>query len=36
MHHYHLSTSSPNCPIGEYFPVDDIDVGNDLFCDIIE
>ena len=31
MHNYHLTMSSVNCPISEYFPVFDVEVGNELF-----
>ena len=31
MHNYHLSMSSLNCPMSEYFPKFDVEVGNELF-----
>jgi L-alanine-DL-glutamate epimerase-like enolase superfamily enzyme len=31
MHNYHLTMSSLNCPISEYFPIHDVEVGNELF-----
>ena len=31
MHNYHLTMSSFNCPISEWFPVFDVEVGNELF-----
>ncbi len=31
MHNYHLTMSNFNCPIAEYFPVNDVEVGNELF-----
>ena len=31
MHNYHLTMSNINCPISEYFPVFDVEVGNELF-----
>lgn len=30
-HNYHLTMSNANCPISEYFPVHDVEVGNELF-----
>jgi L-alanine-DL-glutamate epimerase-like enolase superfamily enzyme len=30
-HNYHLTMASANCPIAEYFPVHDVEVGNELF-----
>ncbi len=36
MHNYHLTMSSLNCPISEYFPVHDVEVGNELFYYIFE
>lgn len=30
-HNYHLTMASPNCPISEYFPVHDVEIGNELF-----
>jgi L-rhamnonate dehydratase len=31
MHNYHLTMANVNCPISEYFPVFDVEVGNELF-----
>jgi L-rhamnonate dehydratase len=31
MHNYHLVMASLNCPLAEYFPVVDVEVGNELF-----
>jgi L-alanine-DL-glutamate epimerase-like enolase superfamily enzyme len=31
MHNYHVSMASLNCPIAEYFPPVDVEVGNELF-----
>ena len=31
MHNYHLTMANTNCPISEYFPVFDVEVGNELF-----
>ena len=31
MHNYHLTMSSLNCPMSEYFPMFDVEVGNELF-----
>lgn len=31
MHNYHLTMASLNCPISEYFPVHDVEIGNELF-----
>ncbi|GMB82550.1 L-lyxonate dehydratase [Shinella zoogloeoides] len=31
MHNYHLTMANANCPIAEYFPVHDVEVGNELF-----
>jgi len=36
MHNYHLTMSSLNCPISEYFPVHDVEVGNELFYYIFD
>ncbi len=30
-HNYHLSMANVNCPISEYFPMFDVEVGNELF-----
>ena len=31
MHNYHLTMANANCPVSEYFPVFDVEVGNELF-----
>ena len=31
MHNFHLTMSSLNSPIAEFFPVHDVEVGNELF-----
>ena len=31
MHNYHLTMANVNCPISEYFPLGDVEVGNELF-----
>ena len=31
MHNYHVSMASLNCPISEFFPQVDVEVGNELF-----
>ena len=31
MHHYHLTMANTNCPMSEYFPIFDVEVGNELF-----
>ncbi len=31
MHNYHLTMANANCPMSEYFPVFDVEVGNELF-----
>lgn len=36
MHNYHLTMSNLNCPMSEYFPVFDVEVGNELFYYIFE
>ncbi|MEM1342990.1 MAG: L-rhamnonate dehydratase [Pseudomonadota bacterium] len=36
MHNYHLSMASANCPISEYFPMHDVEIGNELFYYIFE
>ena len=30
-HNYHLTMANINCPMSEYFPVHDVEVGNELF-----
>jgi len=36
MHNYHLTMANVNCPISEYFPIFDVEVGNELFYYIFE
>lgn len=36
MHNYHVVMSSLNCPMAEYFPIVDVEVGNELFWYIFE
>ena len=36
MHNYHLTMSNFNCPISEFFPVHDVEIGNELFYYIFE
>ena len=36
MHNYHLTMANVNCPISEYFPVHDVEIGNELFYYIFE
>ncbi len=36
MHNYHLTMANVNCPISEYFPIHDVEVGNELFYYIFE
>ncbi len=36
MHNYHVVMSSLNCPLAEYFPVVDVEVGNELFWYIFD
>ena len=31
MHNYHLTMASNNCPFSEYFPVHQVEIGNELF-----
>ncbi len=35
-HNYHLTMANANCPMSEYFPVYDVEVGNELFYYIFE
>lgn len=30
-HNYHLTLANVNCPMAEYFPVNDVEIGNELF-----
>lgn len=34
MHNYHLTMANTNCPMSQYFPIFDVEVGNELFYDI--
>ena len=36
MHTYHLTMSNFNCPLSEFFPVHDVEIGNELFYYIFE
>ena len=36
MHNYHLVMASLNCPLAEYFPVVEVEVGNELFWYIFD
>ncbi|KKC34383.1 L-rhamnose 1-epimerase [Devosia psychrophila] len=36
MHNYHLTMANLNCPISEYFPVSEVEVGNELFYYLFE
>jgi L-rhamnonate dehydratase len=36
MHNYHVVMANLNCPMAEYFPVVDVEVGNELFWYIFE
>jgi L-rhamnonate dehydratase len=36
MHNYHLTMSSVNCPMSEYFPMHEVEVGNELFYYIFD
>ncbi len=36
MHNYHLTMANFNCPISEFFPVHDVEIGNELFYYIFE
>ena len=31
MHNYHLTMANFNCPMSEWFPVYDVEIGNELF-----
>lgn len=31
MHNYHLTMANSNCPFSEYFPVHQVEIGNELF-----
>jgi L-rhamnonate dehydratase len=36
MHNYHVVMASLNSPMAEYFPIVDVEVGNELFCYIFD
>jgi L-alanine-DL-glutamate epimerase-like enolase superfamily enzyme len=36
MHNYHIVMASLNCPMAEYFPAVDVEVGNELFWYLFE
>jgi len=36
MHNYHVVMASLNCPMAEYFPIVDVEVGNELFWYLFE
>jgi L-rhamnonate dehydratase len=36
MHNYHVVVASLNCPMAEYFPIVDVEVGNELFWYIFD
>jgi L-rhamnonate dehydratase len=36
MHNYHLVMASLNSPMAEYFPIVDVEVGNELFWYIFQ
>jgi L-alanine-DL-glutamate epimerase-like enolase superfamily enzyme len=36
MHNYHLTMANVNCPNSEYFPLHDVEIGNELFYYIFE
>ncbi len=36
MHNYHLTMANVNCPMSEYFPVYDVEIGNELFYYIFD
>ena len=36
MHNYHLTMSHNNCPFSEYFPVNKVEIGNELFYYLFE
>lgn len=35
-HNYHVSMANTNCPLSEYFPIFDVEVGNELFYYIFD
>ena len=36
MHNYHLTMANFNCPISEFFPISDVEIGNELFYYIFD
>jgi hypothetical protein len=36
MHNYHVVMASLNSPMAEYFPIVDVEVGNELFWYVFE
>jgi len=36
MHNYHLTMANINCPISEFFPVHEVEIGNELFYYIFQ
>ncbi|MTH95434.1 L-rhamnonate dehydratase [Roseibium sp. RKSG952] len=36
MHNYHLTMANTNCMISEYFPVNEVEIGNELFYYIFD
>ena len=36
MHNYHITMASLNCPMSEFFPPVDVEVGNELFWYIFD
>jgi len=36
MHNYHLTMANKNCPFSEYFPVHQVEIGNELFYYLFE
>jgi L-alanine-DL-glutamate epimerase-like enolase superfamily enzyme len=36
MHNYHLTMANNNCPFSEYFPVNQVEIGNELFYYLFE
>ena len=36
MHNYHLTMANKNCPFSEFFPVHQVEIGNELFYYLFE
>ena len=36
MHNYHLTMAHNNCPFSEFFPVHQVEIGNELFYYLFE